>query len=235
VLSGLLGVNNVFDDIIVHGKDTAEHDARLHALLQRLQDKGLTLNLDKCQFNMSHIDFMGIVLSKYGVGLSEEKVKAIIEAREPKTVSEVKSFLGLVYFSSQFIPNLAEIAEPLRKLSRKEVAFKWDTEQQESFDKLKKVLSNAKNLGYFNRSDKTQVICDAGPAGLGCVLTQINKKEESRVILYASRSLTPIERKYSQTEKEALSIVWACERLRMYLIGINFELLTDHKALEFLF
>jgi hypothetical protein len=61
---------------------------------------------------------------------------------------------------------------------------------------LKNVLSNAKNLGYFNRSDKTQGICDAGPAGLGCVLTQINKKGESRVILYASRSLTPIERKY---------------------------------------
>jgi hypothetical protein len=73
---------------------------------------------------MSHIDFMGIVLSKYGVGLSEEKVKAILESREPKTVSEVKSFLGLVNFSSRFIPNLAEIAEPLRKLSRKDVAFK---------------------------------------------------------------------------------------------------------------
>lgn len=90
-------------------------------------------------------------------------------------------------------------------------------------------MCKAENLGYFNKADKTQVVCDEGPVGLGCVLIQENKEGESRVIMYASRSLTTLERKYSQTEKEALAIVWACERLHMYLIGIDFELLTDHK------
>ncbi|XP_053392140.1 uncharacterized protein LOC128554851 [Mercenaria mercenaria] len=100
VLSGLQGVNSIFDDIMVHGKDTAEHNVRLKLLLTRLQEKGLTLNLQKCQFNMSHIDFMGVVLSQHGVGLADDKVEAVLEAREPRNVSEVKSFLTLVNFSS---------------------------------------------------------------------------------------------------------------------------------------
>ena len=234
-LSGLEGVNSIFDDIIVHGRSDDDLDARLEALLERLEQKGLTLNLEKCQFNMTHVDFMGMVLSDHGVGLHESKVKAVLEFRQPKTVSEVKSFLGLVNFSGRFIPNLASIAEPLRKLTRKGVPFIWDAEQEESFKELKDQLSNAKNLGYFDKKDKTQVICDAGPVGIGCVLVQENGQGETRVILYVSRTLTSIERKYSQTEKEALSIVWACERLHMYLIGIEFELLTDHKPLQFIF
>ena len=97
-LSGLQGVNSIFDNIIVHGRNDAEHDARLEALLVRLEQKGLTLNLAKCQFNMTNVDFMGMVLSDHGVGLHESKVQAVLEFRQPKTVSEVKSFLGLVNF-----------------------------------------------------------------------------------------------------------------------------------------
>ncbi|XP_052809097.1 uncharacterized protein K02A2.6-like [Mya arenaria] len=129
-LSGLEGVNSIFDDIIVHGRSDDEHNARLEALFERLEQKGLTLNLEKCQFNMTHVDFMGMVLSDHGVGLHESKVKAVLESRQPKTVSEVKSFLGLVNFSGRFIPNLASIAEPLRKLTRKGLPFIWDAEQE---------------------------------------------------------------------------------------------------------
>lgn len=235
VLSGLKGVNNIFDDIIVHGETVEQHNERLEAVLSRLQERGLTLNYEKCQFNMTHIEFMGVVLSKHGLETSQSKVEAVLEAREPKNMSEVKSFLGLVNFSARFIPNLATIAEPLRKLTRKEQAFEWGSEQKESFKELKDKLVQAGSLGYFDKSDRTQIVCDASPVGLGCVLVQINKENESRVIMYASRSLTQVERRYSQTEKEALSIVWACERLHMYLIGIDFELLTDHKPLQFIF
>jgi hypothetical protein len=184
---------------------------------------------------MENIDFMGLKLSKNGVEISESKVDAVLNARQPQNSSEVKSFLGLVNFSGRFIPNMATMAEPLRKLTRKNEPFIWGREQVESFENLKKRLSKASSLGYFDRHKKTQVICDAGPVGIGCVLVQENSKGESRVIMYASRALTRIERKYSQTEKEALSIVWACERLHMYLVGTEFELLTDHKPLQFIF
>lgn len=87
---------------------------------------------------------------------------------------------------------------------------------------------------YFDQDAKTKIICDASPIGLGAILLQEHKGED-RVICYASRGLTDVERRYSQTEKEALAVVWSCERLHVYLYGRQFELWTDHKSLEFIY
>ena len=107
-------------------------------------------------------------------------------------------------------------------------------EQAESFGKLKTLLSKAKTLGYYDINAETQVIADASTVGLGGVLVQ-KQNGQYRVISYASRSLTDVERRYLQTEKEALALVWACERFHPYLYGAKFELITDHKPLEFIF
>ena len=95
-------------------------------------------------------------------------------------------------------------------------------------------MAKTETLGYFDSAAKTRVITDASPVGLGAILVQEQNGEE-RVICYASRSLTDEEKRYSQTEKEALGIVWACERLHMYLYGTDFEILTDHKPLQFIY
>ena len=95
-------------------------------------------------------------------------------------------------------------------------------------------MAKTETLGYFDSAATTRVITDASPVGLGATLVQEQNGEE-RVISYASRSLTDVEKRYSQTEKEALGIVWACERLRMYLYGTDFEILTDHKPLQFIY
>lgn len=100
------GARNISDDIIVHGKDQAEHDARLEKLLQTLQDKNLTLNPQKCQFRMTEITFMGYLLSDQGIGPTSSKVEAVKNARRPESASEVRSFLGLINFSARFIPDL---------------------------------------------------------------------------------------------------------------------------------
>lgn len=99
---------------------------------------------------------------------------------------------------------------------------------------MKEKLTNAETLGYFDTEAKTQLVTDASPVGLGAVLLQIQNGEK-RIISYASRSLTDVEKRYSQTEKEALGIIWVCERFPMYLYGIDFELLTDHKPLEYIY
>ena len=99
---------------------------------------------------------------------------------------------------------------------------------------LKDKLTNAETLGYFDQNAKTMVIADASLVGLGCVLVQ-QQKGEQRIISYASRTLTDVEKRYSQTEKEGLALVWACERFSFYLIGIEFELITDHKPLEVIY
>lgn len=130
------------------------------------------------------------------------KVKAVVEAREPESVSEVRSFLGLVNYSGKFIPNLATLSEPLRRLKKKDSVFQWGSEQAEAFQKLKNELARAEVLGYYDKDAETRVITDASPVGLGAVLAQ-KQQGEFRVIMYASRSLTDAERRYSQTARGA--------------------------------
>ena len=234
VLEGCDGVRNIHDDIIVHGQTTEEHDKRLEEAMERIQNRGLTLNREKCKFHMSELEFMGHSLSAQGIGPSQAIVEAVTEARQPESAAEVRNFLGLVNFCARFIPDLATVSEPLRRLTRKDVHFSWGKEQEVAFNELKKRLAKTETLGYFDSVAKTRVITDASPVGLGAFLVQEQNGEE-RVICYVSRSLTDVEKRYSQTEKEALGIVWACERLHMYLYGTDFEILTDHKPLQFIY
>lgn len=234
ILQGCEGVQNIADDIIVHGPTTEVHDRRLVKVLDKLREKGLTLNPEKCKFRIPKITFMGHLISEKGIGPTEEKVRAVVNAREPKTASEVRSFLGLVNFCSRFIPDLATTAEPLRKLTRTNTPFVWGNEQNEAFRELKNKMSSANSLAYFDKDAETMIISDASPVGLGAVLIQ-KQQNVMRVVAYASRCLSDVERRYSQTEKEALSIVWACERFHVYLYGIHFKVLTDHKPLEVIY
>ena len=124
-LHGCQGVRNISDDIILHAKDDQKHDERLEKLLKRLQERGLTLNLEKRKFKMPQLESMGYLLSTRGIRPTESKVEAVVNAREPKTVAEVRSLMRLVNFSAKFIPNLATLVEPLRRLTRAGVPFKW--------------------------------------------------------------------------------------------------------------
>ena len=139
--------------------------------------------------------------------------------------------MGLVQYSAKFMPDVASVAKPIQELTRKGITFKWGIEQQMAFQELKCLITQAETLGYFRADCRTRIIADASPVGLGAVLAQ-EQGGTWRAVSYASRSLTDVERRYSQTEKEALALVWACERFNMYLSGRSFELETDHKPLE---
>ena len=234
VLEECDGAHNILDDVIVNAPTEEEHNKRFENVVQVVHSRGLTLNRDKCQVKMSHLEFMGHVLSAHGICPADVKVKAVVDAREPMNAAEVRGFLGLVNFTARFIPDLATVSAPLRQLTKSGESFVWGPEQQQSFDELKKRLSSAETLGYFDKNAQTKVIADASPVGLGAMLVQEQGKE-LRVISYASRSLSDTERRYSQTEKEALAIVWACERVHAYLYGAEFDLMTDHKPLECIF
>lgn len=155
-------------------------------------------------------------------------------------MEELQSFLGLVNYINKWLPNLSTMTEPLKKLLRNKSGKKaniedlWKDEQDQAFQKLKQALSKVPTLGYYDVNDETQVIADASPVGLGAVLIQ-NDSREFRIIANGNRTLTELERKYSQTEKEALALVWAVEHFKIFLFGKRFDLITDHKPLEFLF
>ena len=233
-LLGLEGVQNMADDLIVWGKDQKEHDGRLHALMQRLREVGVTLNPSKCSFGVSSVRFLGFIISDKGISPDPEKVKSILCFRDPDNQTDCRSFLGLVNFVGQFIPSLATLSEPIRRVSGKTQVFEWGPEQKEAFRNIKRCMSDCQTLAHFDPAAPTTVVADASPYGLGAVLSQTQLGVE-RVVAYGHRSLTSVERRYSQTERESLSLVWACEHFQHYLLGSTFTLVTDHKPLQHIF
>lgn len=234
------GTINFIDDILIWGSNEAEHDLRLSKVMDVLKHNNVLLNNEKCIYKAQTIQFLGHELKPEGVKPLPKYMNSITEFRMPKTIEELQSFLGLVNYINKWIPNLATITEPLKQILRQKLGKKaniedhWKKDQNEAFGKLKEMLFKIPTLGYYDVKDKTQVIADASPVGLGAVLVQTDNNGP-RIIAYGNRTLTPCERKYSQTEKEALALVWAIEHFNTFLFGKEFDLITDHKPLEFLF
>ena len=226
ILTGLRGCKNISDDIIVFRATTAEHDQNLYGVLTRLQQDDVRLNKEKCCFSRSEITFYGHILSSEGIRADPEKIEAIVNMSEPDNASEVRSLLGMAQYVSRYIAEYATITAPLRALTKTETPWQWSDEQQHAFDKLKDSLTKSHVMSYFNPAQETEVIVDASPVGLGGLLVQ-----DGKVISYASRALSDVESRYSRTERERLSIVWALEHFHLYLYGSEFTIVTDHKPL----
>ena len=209
VIADIEGVVNIADDLIVHGKTVAEHDQSLHKLLARLEEKNLTLNGEKCTFGMGKVVFMGILLSKHGIGPTEEKVRAVTEATRPSSVSEVRSFLGLVGFSSRFIPDFATKAEPLRVLCRKDEKFLWGKAQEEAFNTLKEDMAGASMLAYFDRGAPTEVIANASPVGLGAG-NAVRYVMPVEVLVMPNVDTAKLKRKHLRLSGPAKDLICTC-------------------------
>uniref|UniRef100_A0A8C7Z7B9 ribonuclease H n=1 Tax=Oryzias sinensis TaxID=183150 RepID=A0A8C7Z7B9_9TELE len=230
VTSGLAGVLCHMDDILVWGKTQEEHDVRLHALLEKAQKAGITLNIDKCEFTCHKVRFLGHVISAAGVQPDPEKTSAVQKMGAPTNVSELRSFLGMVNQLGRFIPNLAEKDKVLRDLLSKKNHWYWGPEQQTAFERLKKELSSTPVLTLYDPNSVLKISADASSFGLGAVLLQKSNAEWAPVA-YASGAMTATEQRYAQVEKEALTATWACERFSCFVLGRSFELETDHKPL----
>ncbi|XP_062557365.1 uncharacterized protein LOC134222239 [Armigeres subalbatus] len=203
------------------------------------------LNAHHAQWDLKHQDSRGLIGVKqleilgYNVSAAgirpEDKVEAIRNFRKPETIEETRSFLGLINFVGQFIPCLSTRTEPLRKYIRGDVAIFGD-EQEEAFNDLRNELSKTvRRLGLIDPNDETELFVDASPVGLGAVLTQRDKMNISRIISFASKGLTKVERIYPQTQREALAVVWAVEKFYPYLFGMRFTIYTGHKTLEYIY
>jgi hypothetical protein len=237
VIEGVPGSLNISDDIIIYGSTQAEHDERLERVLECLRQNNLTLNKSKCEFNKSSIVYFGYTFSGCGVSPDPKKVDAIRNAEVPQSVKEVRSFLGLVNYCGRFIPNLADLTKPLRDLTKQGVTWDWTTEHQKCLSEIQQALSSEKTLAYFQPSLETELLVDASPTGIGAILTQKANSVNAtpRVICYASRALSDVEKRYSQIEREALAITWGCEKYHLYLYGKPFSVITDHKPLVKMF
>ena len=230
-ITGCDGARNISDDILLWGSSLDQLDQRTDVVFNKLLTAGFRVNLRKCVFGVSELIFAGHVLSDKGVSLIKDKVVAIDNISAPKNVSEVKSFLGMVSYCHQFVQNYSTISSPLRKLTCKQQPFVWGEEQKKAFQELKDALIQAETMAFYNPSAETRITVDASPVGLGAILSQQQEDGAYKPIYYGSRSLTDVESRYSQTEREALAVVWACEYFHFYIFDHKVTIYTDHKPL----
>ena len=168
ILQGLNGVVCLVNDILVYGNTQEQHDTHLMAVLQRIWESGLTLSKGKCEFNQTHIKYIGQLIDETGVCPDPDKVRAIQEMRPPTNVKELRQFLGMVNHLSKFLPFLADQSKPLRDLSAKN-QWNWGDLQSTAFNNVKTAIGSSQVLGVYNPTNQITVSADASSVMTDCI------------------------------------------------------------------
>ncbi|XP_042423270.1 uncharacterized protein LOC122010867 [Zingiber officinale] len=215
------------DDILIYSRSEKEHRRHLRIVLEMLRREHLYAKFSKCAFWLPSVGFLGHVVSSRGISVDPQKIEAITSWEQPKTVQEIRSFLGLAGYYRRFVEGFSSIALPLTRLTRKGEKFSWTESCEQSFQELKRRLVTAPVLVLPSGMDGFVLFTDASYQGLGAVLMQ-----RDRVVSYASRQLKDHERNYPVHDLELAAIIFALKIWRHHLYGITFEIYTDHKSLK---
>ncbi|UYV60204.1 CYFIP1 [Cordylochernes scorpioides] len=218
------------DDVIIPAKDWREMIERLREVLERIRSAKLTLKPSKCEFGRREVEFLGYVISTGGLKPGPRKIKAIEEFPEPKNVHDIRRFLGLTNFFRRFVKDFARKAEPLSRLTKKGSQFEWKEEQR----RTTKDLVEYPVLAHYNPELKTEVHCDASTEGLAGMVLQMDEDCKWRLVYCVSKKTTEAEKMYHSSKLELMAIVWTLDRLRQFLVGIKFTVVTDCQALVYM-
>ena len=225
------------DDVLVYSSSPEEHQTHLRQILQTLKKQQLRVNPKKCQFFKKEIEYLGHVVRPGEIAVDPKKVEAVQKWPIPKTVREVRGFLGLTGYYRKFIHHYASKALPLTELLQKDRQMKWGDKQQEAFDSLKAALTSAPVLITPDTSPESQftLVTDASGFGLGAVLLQ-DKGEGLRPVSYYARKMNKHEQNYPVHEQELLAVKEALLTFRCYLEGCaQIQVVTDHDTLRHFF
>jgi hypothetical protein len=234
MIADLPGVAAYLDDLIVTGSSETEHWANLEKLLARLQEYGLRIRREKCEFFKTSVEYLGHTIDKDGKRPSHSAIAAIEQLPRPQNIQQLQAFLGKVNYYGRFIENLATKAAPLYQFLHKDATFNWSKECDDAFLSLRNIIIHATQLTHYDDSKPLILATDASSYGLGATILQVEDGVE-KPIAHASKTLNGHQKNYSQIEKEALSIIYGVTKFKQYLYGRNFTLVTDHKPLVAMF
>jgi Reverse transcriptase (RNA-dependent DNA polymerase)./Integrase core domain. len=224
------------DDILIWSDTLEEHREHVRQVLHRLREHGLQADLKKCEFHVQTTKFLGFIIGTTGVAVDPEKTDVVRHWKQPTNVRGVQSFLGFCNFYRKFVPEYSRLAQPLTSLTKKDTVFRWSEDCQAGFNSLKDRLLEAPVLKHFDHDLRTRVETDASDGVIAGVLSQEHDDGWHPVAFY-SKTMCPAELNYGIHDKELLAVVRALETWRAELIGLQrkeaFEVITDHKALEY--
>lgn len=222
------------DDLLITTASLEEHLSLLSDISNRLSNAGLTINVEKSRFVLKEIEYLGYVVGEGGLRPNLDKVRAIAEFPTPKTVRQVRRFLGVAGWYRRFVSGFSVLSAPLTNLLKKGKQFQWNGETQKSFDCLKSALVSSPVLATPDYSKRFFIQCDASSTGIGAVLFQKDEENSDRPLAYMSQKLNAAQRNYSVTELECLAAVQAIKKFRSYVEGLPFTVITDHASLTWL-
>jgi transposase InsO family protein len=228
-------VENYLDDSGSHHKETAEHVAVNRELLQRFREHGLFANAKKCEFHQDQMEFLGVEVSSKGFEMEQAKVDAVREWKPPKTVRAVREFIGFCNFYRRFIKSFSEVARPLHDLTKEGQRWQWTEREQYAFEELKRRICESPILIHADPAKRFQMETDASNFAYGAVLSQKGEDGKHHPIAFHSKSMSPAERNYGISDKEALAIIKALQHWRHWLEGTKepIRIITDHRNLEY--
>ena len=224
------------DDVVVFSYSMSAHVEHLLQVFQVIAKSGLKLKIEKCAFAQSQTKPLGHVVGNEGIAVDQEKISAIVNTPEPRTVTEMRSFLGLSGYYRRFILRFAEVFAVLHATTSAKAKFSFTKEMRSAFEVLKQKLTTPPLLSLPDFDVPFVVETDASSVAVGAVLAQKKKDGKIHPVQYASRTMKKTERNYSACEREAFTVIFALMKFRVYLLSTQrFLLITDHQSLQYAF
>ena len=236
VLRGMPFCYGYVDDLLIASPSPDEHLRHLRAVLERLEEHGLLINVPKSVFGVPELNFLGHRVNATGIHPLEEKVQVVRDFPLPTTQRKLREFIGMINFYRRFIPNCARTIQPLNTLltrtKRPSDAPAWTEASIAAFSNIKNALANASLLFHPTPDAPTSIITDASDIAVGAVLQQYVNGQWCPLAFF-SKSLKPAETRYSTFDRELLAVYLSIKHFQYFLEGRNFHVLTDHKPLTY--